>query len=64
MAKEIEVVYEGGVFKPLENLADLFLPVEEEREVKVKEIIEIVEGREIEIYNPKVSVIELMSVFR
>jgi predicted DNA-binding antitoxin AbrB/MazE fold protein len=46
MAKEIEVVYEEGVFKPLENLADLFLPVEEERKVKVKEIIEIVEGRE------------------
>jgi predicted DNA-binding antitoxin AbrB/MazE fold protein len=46
MAKEIEVVYEERVFKPLENLADLFLPVEEERKVKVKEIIEIVEGRE------------------
>jgi predicted nucleic acid-binding protein len=45
-------------------LADLFLPVEKERKVKVKEIIEIVEGREIEIYNPKVFVIELMSVLR
>jgi predicted nucleic acid-binding protein len=45
-------------------LADLFLPVEEERKVKVKKIIEIVEVREIEIYNPKVFVIELMSVLR
>jgi len=45
-------------------LADLFLPVEEGRKVKVKKVIEIVEGREIEIYNPKIFVIEFMSVLR
>ena len=45
-------------------LADLFLPVEEERKVKVKEVIEIVEGREIEIYNPKIFIIEFLSILR
>jgi len=45
-------------------LADLFLPVEEERKVKVKEIMGIVEGRDMEIYNPKIFVIEFMSILR
>ena len=45
-------------------LADLFLPVEKERKAKVKKIIEIVEGREIEIYNPKIFIIEFMSILR
>jgi predicted nucleic acid-binding protein len=45
-------------------LADLFLPVEKERKAKVKKIIEIVERREIEIYNPKIFIIEFMSVLR
>ena len=44
--------------------ADLFLPVEEERKVKAKGIIEIVEEREIELYNPKIFIIEFMSILR
>jgi hypothetical protein len=45
-------------------LADLFLPVEEERKLKAKGIIEVVEEREIEIYNPKIFIIELLSILR
>lgn len=45
-------------------LADLFLPVEEERKVKAKGIIEIVEEREMEIYNPKIFIIEFLSILR
>jgi len=45
-------------------LVDLFLPVEEERKVKAKGIIEIAEEREIEIYNPKIFIIEFMSILR
>ncbi|MCK4398229.1 MAG: hypothetical protein KAV25_04485 [Methanophagales archaeon] len=45
-------------------LADLFLPVEEGRKVKAKGIIEIAEEREIEIYNPKIFIIEFVSVLR
>ena len=45
-------------------LADLFLPVEEGRKRKAKGIIEIVEEREIEIYNPKIFIIELLSILR
>jgi len=45
-------------------LVDLFLPVEEARKVKAKRVIEIVEGREIVIYNPKIFIIEFMSVLR
>jgi len=45
-------------------LVDLFLPVEEERKVKAKGIIEIAEEREIEIYNPKIFIIEFVSVLR
>ena len=45
-------------------LADLFLPVEEGRKVKAKGIIEIAEEREIEIYNPKIFIIEFMSILR
>ncbi|MDI6884884.1 MAG: type II toxin-antitoxin system VapC family toxin [archaeon] len=45
-------------------LADLFLPVEEGRKVKAKGIIEIVEEREIEIYNPKIFIIEFLSILR
>lgn len=45
-------------------LADLFLPVEEGRKVKAKGAIEIVEGREILIYNPKIFIIEFLSILR
>jgi predicted nucleic acid-binding protein len=45
-------------------LADLFLPVEEGRKVKAKGIIEIVEEREIEVYNPKIFIIEFLSILR
>ena len=45
-------------------LADLFLPVEEERKVKAKGVIETVEEREIEIYNPKIFIIEFLSILR
>ena len=45
-------------------LVDLFLPVEEARKVKAKRVIEIVEEREIEIYNPKIFIIEFLSVLR
>lgn len=45
-------------------LADLFLPVEEGRKVKAKEIIEIVEERELGIYNPKIFIIEFLSILR
>lgn len=45
-------------------LVDLFLPVEEGRKVKAKEIIEIVEEREIEIYNPRIFIIEFLSILR
>ncbi len=45
-------------------LVDLFLPVEEARKVKAKRVIEIVEGREIVLYNPKIFIIEFVSVLR
>ena len=45
-------------------LVDLFLPVEEARKVKAKRVIEIVEGQEIVIYNPKIFIIEFVSVLR
>ena len=45
-------------------LVDLFLPVEERRKVKAKRVIEIVEEREIEIYNPKIFIIEFLSILR
>ena len=45
-------------------LVDLFLPVEEGRKVKAKRVIEIVEGQEIVIYNPKIFIIEFVSVLR
>jgi len=45
-------------------LVDLFLPVEEGRKVKARVIIEIVEEREIEIYNPKIFIIEFLSILR
>jgi predicted nucleic acid-binding protein len=45
-------------------LVDLFLPVEEGRKVKARGIIEIVEEREIEIYNPKIFIIEFLSILR
>jgi len=45
-------------------LADLFLPVEEGRKVRAKGIIEIAEEREVVIYNPKIFIIEFLSVLR
>ncbi|MGB7000901.1 MAG: PIN domain-containing protein [Halobacteriota archaeon] len=45
-------------------LADLFLPVKEERKIKAKGIIEILEEREIELYNPKIFIIEFLSILR
>ncbi|RCV66139.1 hypothetical protein C5S53_00360 [Methanophagales archaeon] len=45
-------------------LGDLFLPVEEIRKIKAKRVIELVEEREIEIYNPKIFIVEFMSILR
>lgn len=45
-------------------LADLFLPVKEERKIKAKGIIEILEEREIALYNPKIFIIEFLSILR